>query len=169
MKVDPELVDRWWGESDSEWATVSEIINGVAQRAAEWGAEQERSRNAPVLRVYQDRAECYEELRKATDGGSESMTHEDAVASVMYMQTRIAELTSERDALRVTNDNLRYELRECASELSMTQRKPITEQQKCVMFHSAVPKMNDSCGAIEYYYQGIEDAERAHEIGEGKV
>ena len=41
--------------------------------------------------------QAYEELRQATDGGSESMTHEDAVASVKYMQSRIYELEHQRE------------------------------------------------------------------------
>jgi len=41
------------------------------------------------LEHLQDIARCYEELRKATDGGSESMTHEDAVDSVKHLQAKL--------------------------------------------------------------------------------
>ena len=38
----------------------------------------------------------YEELRSIIDGGSESMTHKDAIAEVKYLQSRVAELEAAR-------------------------------------------------------------------------
>ena len=36
----------------------------------------------------------YEELRKATDGGSESMTHDDALKQISYWRDAVIELTT---------------------------------------------------------------------------
>ena len=43
-----------------------------------------------------DKARLYEELRSVIDGGSESMTHKDALAEVKYLQFRVAELEAAR-------------------------------------------------------------------------
>ena len=52
-----------------------------------------------------DIASLYEELRRATDGGSESMTHADAVQAVRDQDKRIAALEADRAAaLRLAND-----------------------------------------------------------------
>lgn len=52
---------------------------------------------ADEIERFRDTARLYEELRSVIDGGSESMTHKDAIAEVEYLQSRVAEL---EDVLR---------------------------------------------------------------------
>lgn len=73
-------------------------------KVREW---QERlTHPAPSVNA-QELNRLYEELRIATDGGSESMTHEDALESVTYMYGRISELEQENTRLSSHMTDLR--------------------------------------------------------------
>lgn len=71
-----ELVDRIadLGASPLDWPEYTAL-----EKALE--AEQAQAANSRI-------ASLYEELRKATDGGSESMTHDDALKQIEYWQEK---------------------------------------------------------------------------------
>ena len=73
----------------------------------------------------------YEELRKATDGGSESMTHEDAIKAVKYWQAEIDELRAslqERDAV--------YDLMESKGEYIKTLEATLQQALNALQYHT---------------------------------
>ena len=56
-----------------------------------------------------DSVHHYEELRKATDGGSESMTHEDALASIVHNSNAVADFEQARDAYLAAAERKKHE------------------------------------------------------------
>jgi len=62
----------------------------------------------------------YEELRKATDGGSESMGHEDALKQISYWRDVVIERDSLRnslDAMKLANDAYKTSLDAAKAEI----------------------------------------------------
>ena len=73
----------------------------------------------------------YEELRQAIDGGSESMTHEDAIKAVKYWQAEIDELRAslqERDAV--------YDLMESKGEYIKTLEATLQQALNALQYHT---------------------------------
>lgn len=73
----------------------------------------------------------YEELRQAIDGGSESMTHEDAIKAVKYWQAEIDELRAslqERDAV--------YDLMESKGEYIKTLEAALQQALDALKYHT---------------------------------
>lgn len=64
-----------------------------------------------MAKVASNISDQYEELRQAIDGGSESMTHEDAIKAVKYWQAEIDDLRAalqEREAVNADAERWRY-------------------------------------------------------------
>ena len=98
------------GLYDSQWVNCvnrhfqtpdiskDDVVNDAVKEAVKYcktNADEALAAMQAKLEHLQDIASCYEELRKATDGGSESMTHEDAVESVKYLQATLEQWKNE--------------------------------------------------------------------------
>jgi len=128
----PEAITEW--HASQAWRFISiaaqqlEPLSQAIEQAEPKLPEYFHDQSGSLVRVYQrredntplfgsqfgvhppipatDYAKLYEELRQAIDGGSESMTHKDALRAVGYWQERI-------NALETHNTMLRDELETC--------------------------------------------------------
>jgi len=72
------VIDRWDSPSWKDEPPTAVVIGALRKALAD---EQAQAANSRI-------ASLYEELRKATDGGSESMTHDDALKQIAYWQDK---------------------------------------------------------------------------------
>lgn len=152
MKVDPKLLEQWCEECVVLPPPMHRVAY-LAQRAAEWGAEQERVETEAAWATYDKRINDLVLAQREWFEKTEWVQSNTLPAKYLGMHradgmtAMIDELIAERDAL-------------------LAKRKPLTHQRKCELYTDADLSVN--AGRFEYYMQGIEDAECAHGIGGGE-
>jgi len=109
MTTEAEQLANELTEAVEGFPEPTRLESAAAALLRSQAAEIERLRNSLKIRqqhidYMHKRAQWYEELRKATDGGSESMTHDDALKQIEHWRGMYREI-----------DRLRAEAKTCGS------------------------------------------------------